>query len=312
MQPRNDREELDRFKAEIDLVAFAQSCGYVVDHKESSPRGNPTNWILRRPTDDSKLLVRRGDQAWVFVDLRGNDRGTIIDFLRRERRLSLGEIRKELRHYTGARLPAPTAAPVTPAAPALDRRGIGETFLRAHKGESAYLRYRGLSDRTLQDPRFAGTWRQDARGTILFPHLDEEGITGFELKNHGFTGFTPGGRKALWRSCQHPKDQRLVIAESAIDALSYHEAHGDQLTRYVSVAGHIGRDQKPLLRRAIDDMGRGSRIVMAVDRDAGGDRLEHLIRELGGGADLTRHSPPAGQGKDWNDFIRRRAQELDR
>ena len=52
--------------------------------------------------------------------------------------------------------------------------------------------------------RFAGRIRRDDKGNAAFPHFDEKGLSGYELKNVGFTGFASGGKKALWLSQEFP------------------------------------------------------------------------------------------------------------
>jgi hypothetical protein len=45
---------------------------------------------------------------------------------------------------------------------------------------------------------FAGHIRIDVRGNAVFPHIDRDGVCGYEIKNRNFTGFAPGGEKGLW------------------------------------------------------------------------------------------------------------------
>src|SRR5688572_21343891 len=102
MSPRS-RDELERLKRDADLLDYACTrAGYEVDWKESSPRGNPTHWILRRHSDDSKILAIRTPNCWLYFDLRqhgadlGSGRlspgghGTIIDFVQQELGLPTG------------------------------------------------------------------------------------------------------------------------------------------------------------------------------------------------------------------------------
>lgn len=63
--------------------------------------------------------------------------------------------------------------------------------------------------------------RIDSRGNAVFPHFDLDGLCGYEIKNRGFTGFARGGAKGLWLSNAQDGDNRLIFAESAIDALSH-------------------------------------------------------------------------------------------
>ncbi len=59
---------------------------------------------------------------------------------------------------------------------------------------------RALPASLLEAERFAGRVRMDARGNAVFPHFDQEGLCGYEIKNKGFTGFSSGGTKGLWLS----------------------------------------------------------------------------------------------------------------
>jgi hypothetical protein len=148
-----------------------------------------------------------------------------------------------------------------------------------------------------------------ARGNVLFAHSDDAGaVTGFEVKNHGFTGFAAGGRKTAWQSAARPDDRALVITESAIDALSHHQLHPQERSavRYLSTAGHPSRSQIEVLDRVLAYMPAASTVVAAVDSDAAGQalagRLEDLTcrhRHLG-----FRRDAPEG-AKDWNDVLRR-------
>ena len=167
-----------------------------------------------------------------------------------------------------------------------------------------YLSARGLRPETLSDPRFAGTWRVDARGNVLFAHRDDSGaLTGFEVKNRGFTGFASGGKKTAWQSRAFPGDQGLVITESAIDALSHHQLYRDA-ARYVSTAGTPSSTQMQLLGRLLASLAPGTIVVAAVDSDEAGhkiaSRIEALTRTLP--RLYFRRDTPAG-AKDWNDIL---------
>jgi len=125
----------------------------------------------------------------------------------------------------------------------------------------AYLeRGRRLPLALLSSERFAGRIRTDARGNAVFPHFDALGLCGYELKNWHFTGFAKGGEKGRWTSNTQPDDNRLVFAESAIDALSYAAMHPDQHTRYASIGGAPNPKQPALIAAAIARIPPGSEI----------------------------------------------------
>ncbi len=312
---KNDPDELDRFKREIDLVAYAKSLGYCVDHKESSPRAAPTRWILRRQADDAKLLVQLGRKCWVFRDLRGDAWGTIVDFVQHERQLpagaGLGDIRKHLREYVdGPGRSAPRVFAPAETAPRLDRATIAERWNAATDHEpSRYLCGRGISRETLYHPRFRDTWRVDGRGNVLFAHHDGGGLCGFEIKNHGFTSFATGGKKGIWRSHAQPSDTTLVITESAIDALSHHQLQGEAGARYLSTSGNLSGAQRALIARAMADMPAANTTVLAFDNDRGGERLADDIRRLARTNEVIRQVP--AKGKDWNDCLQGQLKDRD-
>ena len=78
----------------------------------------------------------------------------------------------------------------------------------------------------------------------------QKGLSGYELKNVGFTGFASGGSKALWLSHELPDDNRLVFCESAIDALSHAVLFPDNRARYASIGGKPNPQQPELIRAA--------------------------------------------------------------
>jgi hypothetical protein len=157
--------------------------------------------------------------------------------------------------------------------------------------------------------RFAGRVRIDDRGNAVFPHFDAQGLSGYELKNDGFTGFSSGGSKGLWLSHELPGDNRLVVCESAIDALSHAVLFPDNHARYASIGGKPNAQQPELIRAAVARMPVSSEIVSAMDADAGGRDLTEIVKravELSGRHDLrfTVHEPEGA--KDWNDLLRAR------
>jgi hypothetical protein len=302
-------DELRRFKTDIPLVHFAADrYGYQRDRRESSVSSH----VLRHPVTDDKIVVRKDrDGHWTYFSVRDDrDHGTIVDFVqKRGGHRSLGSVREELRQWLGTERPAADYAPA-PSRPPRDRTSPAEAFAAAHVTAScAYLHARGLRRETLGDPRFAGTWAHDARGNALFVHRDDAGaVTGFEVKNVGFTGFAPGGTKAVWQSIVRRDDRALVITESAIDALSHHQLHPDrrEATRYLSTAGAPSSAQFELLERIFSRLPPASTVVAAVDSDEAGHKLAGRIEALTLRLPHVafRRDAPAG-AKDWNDILQR-------
>lgn len=317
------RRDLDAYKRDVNLVEYAISCGYELRKKESYRAAR----VLKHSGDNHKIVVARDatDNHWVYFAIqpgyvgpqgrgadRGADNGTIVDFMlsRARGRGDMKYVHEECRRWLGRPAPQRTRPEheVQPSHPSeRDRLAVTMRFHAARAATShPYLQERGLRIQTLQDPRFRDSWRTDRRGNALFAHRDAEGISGFEVKNRGFTGFASGGIKSVWHSKAFAGDRVLVVAESAIDAMSYHQMHPRADARYMSIGGMPNEGQLALLERAASKMAAGSTIIAAVDADRGGDLLHGVLerRMAQSHVRFARHSPAIERGKDWNDVLR--------
>lgn len=189
-------EEIHRFKTDINLVEYAESQGYELDQRESSRSS-----AVLRAGDDKIVVATDSDGHGIYFSVRDpSDHGTIIDFVQKRQGLSLGQARKVLRPWIGGdassiclvlqRKPA-ADRPRKPAPSSADRQQVLAVWMRMQptEGRHPYLeRERQLAPATLADPRFRGMVRIDDRGNAVFPHFDQDGLAGYELKNAGFPG----------------------------------------------------------------------------------------------------------------------------
>jgi hypothetical protein len=310
-------DELERFKRDVNLTELAASLGYRLVPSERSAagkwRGSTASSIsMRHPDSDDKVIIRRDrDGHWTYFSVRDDhDNGTVIDFLQNRGAGTLSDVRKQLRAWLRE------DRPVIPielyrrnvAAVARDEAAAAAAYAEARSIRSRYLAERGIAVDIQRDPRFATSYRVDRRGNVIFPHADPATgrVVGFEIKNRGFTSFAPGGRKTYWASAVRPDDNRLVLVEAAIDALSYHQLFPHDRARYVSTSGAVGPNALELIGRAIAAMPAGADLVSATDNDPGGERLHAQLLDAGS-RPLRRHASPVP--KDWNDYLRKLARE---
>jgi hypothetical protein len=302
--------ELEQFKTVIDLRIYAAQQGYELDKKDSWAGSA----VMRHANHDKIVIKGDADGHWVYFSVRSpdaSDAGTIIDFVKQRLGLSLGAVRKELRAFLGLPESAlPTYLPLPKVAK--DRIRVERAFARtriAH--EHPYLENeRAIPSELLRSSRFAGRIRIDGRGNAIFPHFDADGLSGFEIKNLGFTGFSTGGSKGLWTSHYEDRDNRIVFAESAIDALSHAVLRPDEQTRYASISGKPNPKQHELIRSHVAKMSPASAVIAAFDADAGGQELVEILRAalaLTGRSDLRFEiQTPEGRLKDFNDVLGQR------
>jgi Toprim-like/Protein of unknown function (DUF3991) len=305
----NSDSELDFFKREIDLRQFAVSLGYKMDRRESW-RGST---VLRRGSD--KIVVkRRGNGHYVYFSVRDEgDNGTLIDFVQRRQSLSLGAVRQILRPWIGRPATQPQFPVLEPSSP--DRTRVECAYRRMTQASRyPYLEHeRCLPAGVLSSPRFVGRIQIDSRGNTVFPHFDAAGLCGYEIKNRGFTGFAAGGEKGLWLSHTRPDDRRLILAESAIDALSYAALwpDADDHTRYASLGGKPSWRQVKLIQATAARLPPGAAVVAAFDADPAGRQLVEVIDDAIAKVANTRGRRdlifkvhlPAQEGEDWNHVL---------
>ena len=302
---RKRKQELEKFKTEINLVEYAQSFGYQYITKQSSRNSA----VLRHENGDKIVVATDSDGHGVYFSVRDEaDNGTIVDFVQNRSNPSLGGVRKELRDWKDQpRVQSSRFTSVDKPQPVTrDRLSIIKAASNFKVVQShPYLEKRGI-DRSIQDcDRFMGTVAVDDRGNAIFPHYDGEFMTGFTIKNKNYTGFSKGGTKALWRSQTSEADRRLVIVESAIDAMSYHQLFTDKNphTRYISTGGTISKYQLDLIKTAMTDMANlDGEIVIATDNDEAGNKLSlTLAKEAPSKSKISRDVPE--QRKDWNELL---------
>lgn len=303
----------------LDLRVVAGELGYTLNTKRSS-RGSA---VMDHPSGDRILITVAPDGHYVWCSVRERASGTCIDLWQRHRGGSLGEVRAALRPFLGGPGSLPGGTPqllsepthgstqpeLRPAArDVLGVRARYETF-SPMDGQHPYLcEERKLPREILTLPRFADRLWVDARGNAIFPHFNENGLCGWEARNRGFVSFATGGIKGLWYSVPAKDDNRLVITESAIDALSYATIAGHKRARFVSVSGGMNTSQPALLGCVMARMPAESVIIAAVDNDEAGDGylvlLEQLFVEVG--RDDLRYvtDRPTVRGSDWNDALR--------
>lgn len=304
-------DELGRFKRDVNLVEYAESQGYEVTRSESSR----SSTVMRRG-DDKIIVATAEDGHGIYFSVRDDlDNGSIVDFVQKRQGLSLGQVRKELRPWASASssyrppltLRPQADRPRKPVPSSRDRQQVLAAWMKMApaEGRHAHLESaRLIQPATLVDPRFVSMVRQDTKGNAVFPHYDAQGLTGYELKNDGFTGFSKNGSKAVWHSANLARAERVVIVESAIDALSHAQLSRNVGEGYVSIGGAMSDAQRELVRSVMTKAAeRGAVLVIATDADEPGQKLAKQLAALAPpGAKIERQQPT--MGKDWNDQVK--------
>ena len=290
----NRNEELERFKSEINLVEYAAFKGYELVKQESSHNSK----AMKHPSGDKIIVATDMDGHGIYFSVSNGDSGSIIDFVQHRENKNLGQIRKELRAFSGFTDIQDYKSHSKPLRSSKDTAQAAYVLAQAIVTDAHpyLLNERKISAETLKDKRFKTSIKIDKRNNALFPHFNSNGIAGFEIKNKDFTGYAKGGEKGLWYSSNIIRADCVVIVESAIDALSHAELKqtGEE-TAYVSIAGSMSSVQFELIKKVTE----GKQIIIATDNDDSGNKYAEQIKAFAPTAvrEVAEH-------KDWNDDLK--------
>lgn len=290
-----DRDELDRFKTSVDLVAVALALGYREDASDQS-RGIT---ILRR--DGAKLAVGQRSGSWCYRNLHDpDDRGSVIDLLQSRLRLSLGHVRQWLREWSHTSRPEQTTSLRSSPDHQPDRKKVAAVWHDAATwdGEHHYLQSRGLNESLMADC-FFDTFRKDKKGNAVFPLFDDTGLCGYEYRNHELKRMGKDSIRGLWRSNNLNQVNTIVVCESPIDCMSHYDLYQWQHVGYVSIGGTLTSLQLHLLADWFNKSNHLS-VIVGTDNDESGNTYFNQLQSIAL-FKLKRHTPI---GKDWNDDLR--------
>lgn len=289
-------QELEQFKASVDLLSFACHLGWEPDPSGGAGRSR------RLCRGGQKIVVTASEGAGapsIWCEVGGGGGGSVVDLAKLEVGGNLGRARQLLRGWLGgARLSlAPRPAPVAPAPepPEHDADVVAAWAAMAQYRGNYLTAQRGLDSELVQ----AWGVRQDARRNACFAHFSGGRVVGWEVKNARFSGFSAGGRRGLgWVRLDKGRVGQIVVGEASIDLMSWAQLHGrPDGAVYVSLGGSLTAGQLCLVRRAVERTAC-RQIVVATDADPAGDQMAARLSDLAQpGLEVVRARPAL---KDWN------------
>jgi hypothetical protein len=286
-------QELEQFKASVDLLSFACHLGWELDPTGGAGRSR------RLCRGGHKIVVSAAEGAGapsIWCEVGGREGGSVIDLAKLEVGGSLGRARQLLRGWLGGARPSPAPRPApAPPAPGHDADAAAAWAAMAPY-QGAYLsRERGLEGDLVR----AWGVRQDARRNACFAHFTGGRVVGWEVKNARFSGFSVGGRRGLgWVRMDKGRVGQIVVGEASIDLMSWAQMHGrPRGAAYASLGGSLTAPQVELIRRAAEGTAC-EQIVVATDADPAGDQMAARLSDLARpGLEVVRARPAL---KDWN------------
>lgn len=323
-QPREPELNFNQVKKDLNLVDLVLTLGY--QHNRTKSGSDPEKGKFHtfdykgKPSLDQVIIYKAASGDYLYFNRADDrDKGTVIDFIKsRLENPRVAGITPEPGKNIWAsvianakrflNLPAQerhTGQALQERMQPVERtdRFIPDflqktTVLR----DTAYLNARGLTAETLASPLFAGRILNHVHaGTskagqpyrfvnTAFPQVYKDGIVGLEIKAHGFKGQAANSlnSSALWLSNATSKTTGLIVAESAVDALSHYQIKQPTNALYASTSGQLTDNKVTEIRRLVENLNLKT-VRMAFDNDVDGHLFDTRLI-----AGLARPETPMG------------------
>lgn len=295
-----------RFKTEINLSEYAAFIGYEIVKKDTTRSS-----IKMRRGSDIVIISKKGG-IWIYFSVSGqSDNGTIVNFIQNRTGQTLAEIAKDLLEWLGEDVTRPE--PKFYVQEVIEQEYDPQRVKKIFKGckvakNHQYLEGRGITGAVLCSKRFTGRIYEDHYQNAVFPHYNDSGVCGLELKNAEKAIFVRGSEKTFWRSNCEKGDDTLIIGEAVIDALSHSILFPNKTAIYAATGGGMSPDQCELLKELVTCCKHLKNIVIITDNDLGGDRLSERVRGILKDCSFNgavRRDSPKIIGCDWNDVLKK-------
>ncbi|MGI4734154.1 MAG: toprim domain-containing protein [Janthinobacterium lividum] len=304
-QPREPELNFNQVKKDINLMDLVLTLGY--QHNRAKSGSDPEKGKFHtfdykgKPTLDQVIIYKATSGDYLYFNRADDrDKGTVIDFIKfRLEHPRIPGITAEpgkniwASVITNAKrfLNLPVQERHTSQALQQQMEPVQRTdrfipdFLQktAPLTDATYLHARGLTAETLANPAFAARILNHVHaGTsktgqpyrfvnIAFPQVYKDNIVGLEIKSQGFKGQAANSlnSSALWLSNVNPKTNSLIVAESAIDALSHYQLKQPSNALYASTSGQLTDNKVTEIKRLVENLNL-KKVCLAFDNNLDG------------------------------------------
>ena len=284
------------FRNEISIIELALSVGYKLRKKDG------IKWpVLKDEISGDKIIIVNpqsiSNQGY-FNPQDLKDKGTLINFVKNRLgsifpylngKSEAGNINAVLYNYQ--RLPMPKRDLFK-----IDANNLVSEYSEkefhipdglSELKDPTYLYFRGIQSQTINNSFFKRkifNVKSNDYNNIGFPYYNAFGDTvGFELRNKHFRHVIEGTDRSIgiWHSNLPQTLESVILTESPIDALSYHQLKGKKNTLYVSFGGSVTFRQLETVKSIIAsaNVSPELKIISAVDNDEMGRIYTQKFKE---------------------------------
>ncbi len=276
------KHQWEYYKAQIDLVEFAQWKGYTINSLKTS-----RNYVVLKSDGDIIVVYQNQNTGYqgYFNPLDTKDNGSILTFeynrSNRNWRVVFASLDGFLDEQNTGKLKKPKKV-LRPTAPPEAQFDAEYDFKFEPLFDISYLTQRGIESDTMMADCFHGqvfnkTFEHNGIHYVntVFPLRNQTGVVAAIVRNTHYNKIERPRGDACWISnlaLPPPKKCTMVITESPIDALSYHQLYGpgpQESRLYVATAGNLSETQPNLIQYLIE-LYQPQQIILANDNDKAG------------------------------------------
>jgi len=293
----NQLKSFQDFRNEISIIELALSVGYKLRKRDG------IKWpVLKDEISGNKIIIvnpQSTSNQGYFNPQDTKDKGTLINFVKNRLgsvfpyisgKSEAGNINAVLYNYQNLPLPEKNLFK-TNVNNLVQEYSEKEFCLPEGLSElknPTYLFFRGIQSQTINNFLFKGkifNVKLNGYDNIGFPFYNASGETvGFEIRNKQFKHVIEGTDRSvgIWHSNLPTVLEYVILTESPIDALSYHQLKGKKNTLYVAFAGAVGDAQIDTLQAIITKANKSPdlKFISAVDNDAAGRRYTEKFKTV--------------------------------
>ena len=199
----------------------------------------------------------------------------------------------------------------------VERSRSYENLLPDHSVSDRLVK-QGIEPETANSPHFRNTLHANQWGELFALQKGPQGACGITRVSMeaGKPGHIAAGDAGLWVS--NPvgrRDEKLVVVDSPLDALAYHQLHPTEKVRYVATnTTNLSESQKQSLGSLVKAMAAHNHdtmphVIVASSRDAEGQRFTRQVMDACGPSIAPRRESPYS-GRDWAGALELKERDL--
>lgn len=289
---QSNKDLVNQYKTNIDLVAYLDSIGYTNDKKRSSAK-----WVVMEDTDTARKLIVTKNQStghnMYFNPSDSRDKGSIIELVAEKMGLDLSkkegwdQLHKACSslignvyftkhdHVTAQRAKPESRDEAISVYFKLDTLKNTDFLTLDRRLSPETIFAKEFENKVFNKPYIDKTYDTAGKNTA-FPIENKEGIIGVINRNSVWNQIQGNKLDGVWVSNILPDKpvKAMVISEAPLDSMSFHQLNppkdtGDRL--YIATAGTLTAEQPVTIQYLINQT-KPEQLILANDNDFQGIR----------------------------------------